>query len=541
MPDFSYLRGNDFRLPQIDVYGPYKQALTLRQLTDEREYRKMQMRALDLKAQQEAREEREREAFKVAVARGEDPEKLISVHPELAYSLITKKAAARTAQRLEEEAQARLDKAAAEKQDKVRQQVANIGMQAAGLPNQPQGEGPNFANLSPGEQFFNTQVASTLIDQGIVPAEQFSGFQMPQDMAAAKRAWGAAYGPDKVQAYEAAEQTRKNTALEILGKQWEDVSRRLEGVTGQPSWTKLLGELPVEISSQFNPVFSPPELARAKRMALSAAQRQQGQPNTLLEMRRAVTDPATPPEVKAQLEATIKAEEGFQLSKQAQANTEALASTVMANPTLWENLNPASQAQIAPRLAEWGFTGFGKAPSADQQKAQLALTNFEKAVKAYRDELNATEPSAVPGKIPRLKALFTDMTLQAKEMAQLGALAGPDMALLQGMFTDPNTIAGAWISGKSGLLAQLDVGESIARRKKESLAEVYGKKAGGNQPAAPAQPQPSAAPAAGAPVRNVPLQEVMPGQVLVKAPNGKTYAFPNAAEADAFKKRAGIK
>ena len=214
MQDFSFLLGNDFKLPQIDVYGPYKQALTLRQLTDEREYRKMQMRALDLKAQQEAREEREREAFKVAVARGEDPEKLLSVHPELASKLIQNVSAARTQQRLEKTADEELRAKKTEQQRKINEAMANIGMQAA-----------QIQDPAEREQYFQQGMAGALIDAGVTPAEQFGAFPVPRDQRAAEMYFASVNGPDELRKYKAALEKDAQEAALFPYKTREQIAR----------------------------------------------------------------------------------------------------------------------------------------------------------------------------------------------------------------------------------------------------------------------------------------------------------------------------
>ena len=539
MQDFSFLLGNDFKLPQIDVYGPYKQALTLRQLADAREYQRAQRRHMQLQ-EQDALEKRQRaEQLRQLFRGGTAPtrEQILATDPIGGMALIKEMDALEKEERLKASATTEAQAKKTEQQRKINQAVANIGMQAVQIPDPAERE-----------QYFQQQMAGTLIDAGITPAEQFGSFPVPRNEKEAQFAYANAYDPKALQDYLKGEREKTSAALKTSGDQLDIFGRLLGGVRTQADWSAVVQSAPLEIRSLLNPKFSPDELKRAQDMVLTAQQRaqaqQQGQPNTLLEMRRAVTDPATPPDVKAQLEATIKAEEDFQLQRKAQTDAEALAATVMANPSVWENLTPAAQTQLAPRLAELGFKGFGKAPSAELQKKQLALANYKKAIKAYRDELNSTDPSAVPGRIPRLKALYTDMTLQAKEAANLGALAGPDWTLIQGLYSDPNSIAGAWVTGKSGLLAQLDVGDAIVKRNEESLAEVYGQKAGGKQQTPPAQPQPSATPApAPSPVLNTKPPEKPPaGKPFgVAAPDGNTYWFATKADADGFRKRAGIR
>ena len=489
MPDFNFLLGGGYKPPEIDVYAPYKQALTLRQLADAREYQRAMTEKARLKAMQERQEMAEMESFRREYKPGMAPDEVMRRWPTYGPKALTAQGQALTQQRLaatqkrlEEEAQARLDKAAAEKQEKIRQQVANIGMQAAGLENKPQGTRPDFADLSPREQFFNTQVAGTLIDQGITPAEQFGAFQMPQDMAAAKRAYGAAYGADKVQTYEAGEQTRKNTALEILGKQWEDVSRRLEGVTGQPSWTKLLGELPPEIASQFKAEFSPPELARAKKMALGAAQRQQAMPNNPDELIIWMNQPGRTQEELAQGQTALERITTYHQSiRPSIMDSGGLVGTVMQNPGLFDQLSPEAKAKVAPDLWKAGFTGFTK-PNEEFKRKTTALKDMDDAISMYKTELDQIGPQWNPDTGAKLNTYYQNLLLRAKELFNLGVLNGNDYELLQKVLSDPSGLKGNVFLGKSGLLKQIEAYTNIVNKSRANLQSTY-------------QPQASAPPA----------------------------------------------
>lgn len=125
-------------------------------------------------------------------------------------------------------------------------------------------------------------------------------------------------------------------------------------------------------------------------------------------------------------------------------------------------------------------------------KAQEGLNSMQSAydvLDKYEGILNQNGPKLLD---PELDAAYTALTLELKNVAQLGALAGPDLALLEGMVTPPTSVKGQTF-GKEGLRKQLKLIRDRMDKARGRLlkmqpapgeittpgAEVNGKKVGG--------------------------------------------------------------
>ncbi len=88
------------------------------------------------------------------------------------------------------------------------------------------------------------------------------------------------------------------------------------------------------------------------------------------------------------------------------------------------------------------------------EQAQAALGTMQSAydvLDQYERLLDEKGPSIMD---PELDAAYTALTLEMKNVAGLGALAGPDLGLLQGMITPPTSLKGQAF-GKDGLKKQI--------------------------------------------------------------------------------------
>lgn len=102
------------------------------------------------------------------------------------------------------------------------------------------------------------------------------------------------------------------------------------------------------------------------------------------------------------------------------------------------------------------------------------------AIETYRKQLKASGVEVKPGAAKsRLTGAYANLKLKAKEAANLGALTGPDVVILEEMFNDPTalgTVAKNLITGggqKAALLAQLDQYENIVKSGKARLDQNY--------------------------------------------------------------------
>jgi hypothetical protein len=112
--------------------------------------------------------------------------------------------------------------------------------------------------------------------------------------------------------------------------------------------------------------------------------------------------------------------------------------------------------------------------SEDYRKKSAALLNMEKALASYTTALDTSGTQWRTGtkEWTALKTAYTDLQMQLKNAYELGALAGPDLALLENAITDPTGLKGNYY-GKDALKAQLGVIKTTIERNKNTLAEVY--------------------------------------------------------------------
>jgi hypothetical protein len=88
-----------------------------------------------------------------------------------------------------------------------------------------------------------------------------------------------------------------------------------------------------------------------------------------------------------------------------------------------------------------------------------------------------------------MQSLMKNIQLQLKELQALGALAGPDLAIMEAALSDPFTMRGAYY-GQQGLLAQIArARQLIDARKAATAANVGGIATPAETGAAPAAPQ----------------------------------------------------
>lgn len=129
-----------------------------------------------------------------------------------------------------------------------------------------------------------------------------------------------------------------------------------------------------------------------------------------------------------------------------------------------------------------GYKPKGDAPkiSAEVQRQIGGVMNLDKTLDALEQELKGFNPRGTDQlnitKRARITALANQAWLSAKEAAALGALAGPDMKLMEGILSNPASLQGALIGGK-GLSAQIAEGRANNKRIVKTLSEQYGDKA----------------------------------------------------------------
>jgi len=114
------------------------------------------------------------------------------------------------------------------------------------------------------------------------------------------------------------------------------------------------------------------------------------------------------------------------------------------------------------------------------RKKSAVLDDLNKAIDVYRGQLDATGIELMPGAArSRLTGSYANLKLLAKEAANLGALTGPDVKILEELFNDPASFASAGMNilergkRKQSLLEQLDQYRSIINGNRATLEENY--------------------------------------------------------------------
>ena len=129
----------------------------------------------------------------------------------------------------------------------------------------------------------------------------------------------------------------------------------------------------------------------------------------------------------------------------------------------------------------------GKAPGGkggqlpvQAQKMQSALQNLESGLGAYEKLLKQYNPrnadAVTPEKRAALSTAFGDLRMQLKEAYALGAITGPDMAVLEGVLTDPTGALGmakGVISGNKAFEAQIEQSRAALNRQKRNFEQQY--------------------------------------------------------------------
>lgn len=109
------------------------------------------------------------------------------------------------------------------------------------------------------------------------------------------------------------------------------------------------------------------------------------------------------------------------------------------------------------------------------KKGQIALDNLQSALDNAEAVVTQTGVTVMPGLAKRnLDAAFADLQLKYKDAAGLGALAGPDMGILNRALGDPTSISALFSGGTEGVLAALKQAKKALSNSKTSFAKTYG-------------------------------------------------------------------
>ena len=131
----------------------------------------------------------------------------------------------------------------------------------------------------------------------------------------------------------------------------------------------------------------------------------------------------------------------------------------------------------ADKGATAGAPGAAPKLGADVNRQITGILSLNRDLDALKAELRNFNPRSLdqldPVKRARIESLSKQALMNAKEAAALGALTGPDMAVIEGILSTPTSARGVLIGG-AGSLAQIDQVMAGNRRRFDALREQYG-------------------------------------------------------------------
>lgn len=131
-------------------------------------------------------------------------------------------------------------------------------------------------------------------------------------------------------------------------------------------------------------------------------------------------------------------------------------------------------------------------PPAEIQRMNIAIDTMGQMLNDYEAMLKKYNPrdplvQASPSVRAEFQSLMKGIQLQFKEVQALGALAGPDLAIMESAITDPFTFRGVFY-GKDGLLGQINQSRKLLAQRKKATEENIKGIQGNSAPAADDDP-----------------------------------------------------
>jgi hypothetical protein len=299
-------------------------------------------------------------------------------------------------------------------------------------------------------------------------------------------------------------------------------------VSDQPSYERWSSMLPLELRGVLDKAYSPEGMERAKSVMLTAQQRaaeeRQAQPNAVGDFIRIATDPKSSREDQ---ERADKALAMFATQAKAGSPTTIIGphQKVGDEAKLRDDFRQESKNYTVLRDA---FTKIKGASESQTGPGDISLVyGYMRMLdpgSTVREGEFATAQNA--GSIPQRITAMYNKALNGERL---------DPAIRSQFVSEANKIYSQSLEDHKKIR---DRYRDITTRSGLDPENVVIDYSPAPVPGTPApKQQTGGAPSAG----GVPNPIMKPGEVLVKAPDGKTYSFPNAAAADVFKKRAGIK
>lgn len=119
----------------------------------------------------------------------------------------------------------------------------------------------------------------------------------------------------------------------------------------------------------------------------------------------------------------------------------------------------------------------------DYDKAIINLDRAGDALDRYEALLDRYGTGILPSSAKQtLGSAYAAMQLEAKNLFELGVLAGPDIGLIERVLTDPASIEGKayeFFGGKEGFKDQINIVRDVLKSGRDTAERLYGKSQGG--------------------------------------------------------------
>lgn len=127
----------------------------------------------------------------------------------------------------------------------------------------------------------------------------------------------------------------------------------------------------------------------------------------------------------------------------------------------------------------------GSKMPAELQRMTIGLNSLETGLVAYENLLKDFNPRSTDQlnmrKRAQIDSLVADLRMQSKEAQALGALTGPDVAILDKALAEPTSVKGA-LYGRGGLTEQIAETRAAIQRRREGISSLGKPKEGGGPP-----------------------------------------------------------
>ncbi len=286
----------------------------------------------------------------------------------------------------------------------------------------------------------------------------------------------------RASAAELARQIARQTELDSRQQQQDAARQFSQGLQDEAALTNL-GYVRGDVPKQFSGAMMPLPMGGAFDAGSAVDAMRVGPSRTTPGGERFTLDRAQTPQARTMRAAEMERESArAEIQRRAQER----ADLFRQQKELKQMEIGAADARAARSVGPTVPTGDGRDTLTPAQRSTLTekernLMAMKEAINQYRTLLSDVGVSVMPTeRQARLVAAYTNLQMKAKNAAELGALSGPDMGILENWITPPNSpraLAREALSGGRGaqqLLAQLDEYEKSIDSDTNTMYRTYG-------------------------------------------------------------------